>query len=88
VIGLSPRLGDFNDDLRALGRGALRAILHPQLAPPDVARFLETAGTERAGKRAGGSVFYRRPVVPPVRQVRAPAFQVGAGVSRAGPSMA
>ncbi|WP_042062739.1 toprim domain-containing protein, partial [Acidomonas methanolica] len=32
LIGLSPRLGDFNDDLRALGRGALRAILHPQLA--------------------------------------------------------
>lgn len=45
VIGLSPRLGDFNDDLRALGRGALQAILHPQLAPSDVARFLETAGT-------------------------------------------
>ncbi|MCQ9157199.1 toprim domain-containing protein [Acidomonas methanolica] len=45
LIALSPRLGDFNDDLRALGRGALRAILHPQLAPPDVARFLETAGT-------------------------------------------
>jgi hypothetical protein len=38
-------LGDFNDDLRALGRGALRAILHPQLAPADVARFLEAADT-------------------------------------------
>ncbi|GBR32109.1 hypothetical protein AA0488_2465 [Kozakia baliensis NRIC 0488] len=37
---LSPRLADFNDDLRYLGRGALRAILHPQLAPQDVARFL------------------------------------------------
>jgi hypothetical protein len=45
LIGLSPRLGDFNDDLRALGRGALRAILHPQLAPADVARFLEAADT-------------------------------------------
>ncbi|MBU2655372.1 DUF7146 domain-containing protein [Acidomonas methanolica] len=45
LIGLSPRLGDFNDDLRALGPGALRAILHPQLAPSDVARFLETTGT-------------------------------------------
>ncbi|NIE81474.1 toprim domain-containing protein [Asaia sp. As-1742] len=42
LIALSPRLGDFNDDLRHLGRGALRAILHPQLAPPDVARFLDT----------------------------------------------
>lgn len=45
MIALSPRLGDFNDDLRALGRGALRAILHPQLAPLDVPRFLETART-------------------------------------------
>ncbi|GAJ30677.1 DUF7146 domain-containing protein [Acidomonas methanolica] len=44
LIALSPRLGDFNDDLRAFGRGALRAILRPQLAPSDVARFLE-AGT-------------------------------------------
>ncbi|MCG0998446.1 DUF7146 domain-containing protein [Acetobacter persici] len=37
---LSPRLADFNDDLRYLGRGAMRAILNPQLAPQDVARFL------------------------------------------------
>ncbi|MFT8990852.1 MAG: toprim domain-containing protein [Gluconobacter albidus] len=37
---LSPRLADFNDDLRYLGRGAMRAILNPQLAPQDVVRFL------------------------------------------------
>lgn len=37
---LSPRLADFNDDLRYLGCGAMRAILHPQLAPQDVAQFL------------------------------------------------
>jgi hypothetical protein len=37
---LSPRLADFNDDLRYLGRGAMRVILHPQLAPQDVVRFL------------------------------------------------
>jgi Toprim domain len=43
LIALSPRLADFNDDLRHLGPAALRAILHPQLAPQDVARFLETA---------------------------------------------
>jgi len=43
LIALSPRLADFNDDLRHLGPAALRAILHPQLAPPDVARFLEAA---------------------------------------------
>jgi hypothetical protein len=42
LIGLSPRLADFNDDLRHLGRAALRAILRPQLSPSDVGRFLET----------------------------------------------
>jgi len=41
LVALSPRLADFNEDLRHLGPAALRAILHPQLAPPDVARFLE-----------------------------------------------
>ncbi|MBB2169656.1 DNA primase [Gluconacetobacter aggeris] len=44
LIVLSSRFGDFNDDLRYLGCGALRAILHSQLAPSDVARFLESAG--------------------------------------------
>ncbi|MFH7812413.1 MULTISPECIES: toprim domain-containing protein [Acetobacter] len=39
---LSPRLADFNDDLRYLGRGAMRAILHPQFAPQDVAQFLQS----------------------------------------------
>ncbi len=38
---LSLRLADFNDDLRYLGRGAMRAILHSQLAPQDVVRFLQ-----------------------------------------------
>jgi hypothetical protein len=42
AITLSPRLADFNDDLRHLGPGALRAILRPQLAPQDVARFMDT----------------------------------------------
>ncbi|MBM9400811.1 toprim domain-containing protein [Gluconacetobacter azotocaptans] len=41
LTALSPRTADFNDDLRHLGRGALRAILRPQLVPQDVARFLE-----------------------------------------------
>lgn len=40
-IRLSPRLGDFNDDLRANGRGELRAHLRPQLAPADAAAFLD-----------------------------------------------
>ncbi|MEL7304022.1 MAG: toprim domain-containing protein, partial [Pseudomonadota bacterium] len=41
AIHLSPRLGDFNDDLRAIGRDALRAHLRPQLAPEDAVTFLD-----------------------------------------------
>jgi hypothetical protein len=41
TIILSPTLGDFNDDLRLLGVEQLRAALRPQLAPQDVARFME-----------------------------------------------
>jgi hypothetical protein len=41
TIALSPRVGDFNEDLRLLGLDELRAALRPQLAPQDVARFLE-----------------------------------------------
>jgi hypothetical protein len=37
---LSPRLGDFNEDLRTLGIDALRAALRIQLAPQDVVRFM------------------------------------------------
>jgi len=40
---LSPVFGDFNEDLLLLGLDALRAILRPQLASPDVARFLDPA---------------------------------------------
>ena len=49
ALTLSPRTGDFNDDLRAFGLGALRAALRAQLAPRDVARFMlrGTAGTTR-----------------------------------------
>jgi hypothetical protein len=43
VITLSPRLGDFNEDLRALGADALRAALRTQIAPQDVARFMDLA---------------------------------------------
>ena len=42
AIALSPTLKDFNDDLRALGLGALRAALALQMAPEDVARFLDS----------------------------------------------
>jgi Toprim domain len=39
AIALSPRLGDFNEDLHIFGLDALRAALRRQLAPEDV-RFL------------------------------------------------
>ena len=41
AMALSPRLGDFNEDLRTLGIDALRAALRVQIAAEDVARFME-----------------------------------------------
>jgi hypothetical protein len=41
TIALSPRLGDFNEDLRMLSIDALRAAIRVQIAPEDVARFME-----------------------------------------------
>ena len=43
AITLSPRLGDFNEDLHIFGLDALRAALRIQLAPEDVARFLPSS---------------------------------------------
>ncbi|MGC8202607.1 DUF7146 domain-containing protein [Aliiroseovarius sp. PTFE2010] len=43
AVHLSPCLGDFNDDLRAIGRDAFRAHLRPQLAPEDAVTFLDHA---------------------------------------------
>lgn len=40
AIALSPRLGDFNEDLHIFGLETVRAALRLQLAPEDVARFL------------------------------------------------
>ena len=40
ALAMSPRTGDFNEDLRAFGLGALRAALRVQLAPQDAARFM------------------------------------------------
>ena len=39
AMRLAPALGDFNDDLRQLGREALHTALRVQLAPEDVERF-------------------------------------------------
>ena len=41
AITLSPTLEDFNEDLRELGVDALRTAIRAQLAPQDVARFME-----------------------------------------------
>jgi len=43
AIVLSPALGDFNEDLRLLDLDHLRAALRVQIAPQDVARFMELA---------------------------------------------
>ncbi len=43
AITISPQLGDFNEDLRALGRDALRSQTRIQIAPQDVARFMALA---------------------------------------------
>lgn len=51
TIALVPQLGDFNDDLRHIGEEALRATIRTQLAPQDVARFLNfdiTLGSEHS----------------------------------------
>ncbi len=41
AITLSPTLEDFNEDLRRLGVDALRTAIRAQIAPEDVARFME-----------------------------------------------
>ena len=43
AVILSPTFGDFNEDLRLLGLAALRAAIRVQIAPQDVARFMEHA---------------------------------------------
>lgn len=40
AIAVSPRLGDFNEDLRTLGREALRNYTLTQVRPQDAARFM------------------------------------------------
>lgn len=40
AIALSPRLGDFNEDLQVFGHDTLRAALRIQMAPEDISRFL------------------------------------------------
>ena len=46
AIALSPRLGDFNEDLRTLGIAEIQAALRTLLAPQDVVRFMLWATAE------------------------------------------
>ena len=59
AITLSPRLGDFNEDLRAFGIDALRAAIRVQIVPEDVVRFmaLEASGTGAAEVYGGAGVM-------------------------------
>ena len=43
TIVLTPRLGDFNEDLRLLGLDVLAAHLRLQVGSEDVARFMSLA---------------------------------------------
>lgn len=43
AITLSPRLGDFNEDLHVFGLDGLRAALRIHLVPEDVVRFLHSS---------------------------------------------
>ena len=43
AVVVSPRLGDFNEDLRLAGLDSLRAAARVQIAPQDVARFMALA---------------------------------------------
>ncbi|MEQ8700163.1 MAG: DNA primase [Sphingomonadales bacterium] len=43
TVVLTPRLGDFNEDLRLLGRDTLAAWLREQIIPQDAARFTSLA---------------------------------------------
>ena len=49
AIALSPQLGDFNEDLRRVGIDALRAAIRAQIAPEDVARFMEMEAMAETG---------------------------------------
>ena len=45
AIPLSPRLGDFNEDLHTFGLDAVRASIRAQIVPEDIVRFLSPTDT-------------------------------------------
>jgi hypothetical protein len=63
AIVLSPRLADFNEDIRTLGSDALRAAIRVQIVPEDVARFMESGmSAGRADELCGGAGILSRSI--------------------------
>ncbi|MGO4836650.1 toprim domain-containing protein, partial [Rhizobiaceae sp. 2RAB30] len=62
ALALSPRRGDFSEDLRAFGPRALHRTLRIQLAPPDVVRFMGPGAVMRDRKLR--SLFGCQPSTP------------------------
>ena len=62
AITLSPRLGDFNEDLRAAGIDALRAAIRVQIVPEDVVRFMASEAAGTAAGVCGGAGVLSHPV--------------------------
>jgi len=50
AITLSPRLGDFNEDIRALGIDALRSVVRVQIVGKDRARYMEPMARQTDGE--------------------------------------
>jgi hypothetical protein len=65
AIVLSPRLADFNEDIRTLGIDALRAAIRVQIVPEDVARFMgpEMSVGKETALRGDGGILPRSVVV-------------------------
>jgi hypothetical protein len=51
ALALSPRMGDINEDLRAFGLSALRAVLRIQLTSQDAVRLMLFAEAGRLTDR-------------------------------------
>ncbi len=62
AITLSPRLGDFNEDLHEAGVNALRAAIRVQIAPEDVVRFMASESSGTAAGVYGGAGVLSHPV--------------------------
>jgi hypothetical protein len=64
AIPLSPRLEDFNEDLRTLGIDALRAAIRAQIVPEDVTRFMDIeASSEAMDDLCGAAGARSHPIV-------------------------